>query len=129
MAETDQEAHGIRKVRHYWLGKPHLPDGKAESFLPVLHTGRWICNGNERIFILDRPVPKMMRDTYHVDVVIISSGPKVTMGEVVRVFHPRRVVIDATNSRYRTLKWLREAEELKVPCHAVTINGAYVKEF
>ncbi|MEI6683796.1 MAG: ComEC/Rec2 family competence protein [Bacteroidota bacterium] len=126
---ADFSAHGIRLHRDYWIGRSH-PDRPARAaFMPVIHLGRFIQAGKCRIAILGKPPPKGFNGQICVDYLVISGNPNLPMADIMKVFRPRGVIIDASNSRFRTAQWLREAALLRVSCHAVTISGAFEKDF
>ncbi|MEI7663698.1 MAG: ComEC/Rec2 family competence protein [Bacteroidota bacterium] len=128
LVKADLDAHGIRWRRDYWLGRAHPDPEPGHLFLPAAHFGRFIQVRNLRIAVLNKKVPKGFHGFIQVDLLILEGNPTVAMAEAVKIFHPRQIVIDASNGRFRTAAWLREAAVLKVPCHAVTVNGAFEKE-
>ena len=97
--------------------------------MPLNHLGKFIQTGKCRIAILSKPPPKGFRGQIKVDYLIISGNPALRMADATRVFHPMGVIIDGSNSSFRTAQWLRESMVLRVPCHAVTISGAFEKDF
>ncbi len=126
---ADFSAHGIRIHRDYWIDRAHRKEPDRKGFIPMAHMGRFIQAGNCRIAIVKKPPPKGFRCRMRVDYLIISGSPNLRLADVVRIFHPHVVVIDASNGGFRTAQWLREAALLRVSCHAVTINGAFEKDF
>ena len=129
IVQADLDAHGIRISREYWLGRAH-PGSQGEGrIIPLIRFGNFFQSGFHRVALLARPIPKGFRGRLHVEYLILSGNPAVSVFDAVKFYHPRQIIIDATVSRLRTEQWLRESEKLRVPCHAVTINGAFEKEF
>lgn len=63
-----------------------------------------------------------------VDYVILSGGPKISLELLKEQFSFRQLIIDSSNPNWRTEIWLKEANELGIPCHAVSKNGAFVRD-
>jgi competence protein ComEC len=129
VAEMTMHADGILYHRDLLLEVPGRPVIPASSFLPLAAVGQFMQFGPLRVAMLKKPIPKGFKGRMEVDVLILSAGPKVRIQDVIRVFNPGMIVVDATNSRFKVLQWLREARESKVHIHAVTINGAFQKDF
>jgi competence protein ComEC len=129
ISTADLDAHGIKYRRYCWTGSTNAQREEASIFMPVIHYGNFFQFGSHRVGILNKKFPRGFRHCTRVEYLIISGNPNITIADAVRVFHPRKIIIDATNSRYRTVKWMSEAAKLAVSCHAVTIHGAFEKEF
>ncbi len=125
---ADLNARGICYCRSYWSGRPH-PGGPGPFFMPCSQPGNFIQAGTHRIGVLNKSVPKGFRGSIRVEYLVLSMNPAVKIADICRIYHPRLIIIDATNTRFRTQKWLQEAGVLKVSCHAVSIGGAFEKEF
>lgn len=97
-----------------------LPPDRGTSFIQFKEI---------RMAILRHAVSPRMTTKIDMDYLIISGNPFLQLGDVCRVFHPEQIIIDATNDGWRVRKWLTEAKVLGIPCHAVAINGAFVKDF
>ena len=129
IATADMDAHGIKYRRVYWSGRAHKDHEGAKLFIPVVYFGNFFQSGNQRIGILNKSIPKGFHLGINVEFLIFSCNPKIGVADAVKLFHPRQIIIDATNSRLRTMQWLKEAAKLGVPCHAVAVHGAFEKEF
>ncbi len=126
---SEMQANGIFHKRDYWLNGVDRPEELCKSFVPLIKAGNFILFAKSRIFVLNNPIPKSLSQRFDVDLLIISGNPNTSIAEVVKIFHPARVVIDATNSHYRAMKWMKEAEKSGVKCHAVAELGAFQKDF
>ena len=129
MAIAEMNANGIRFHRDYWLNTARRREEIAKSFVPVFVSGNFISFSGCRVAIAGSPVPKGFNHSVKVDLLVISGSPKIKLAEAIRIFHPAQIVIDATNSRYKTMQWVKDAVSLGVKCHAVTEHGAWQKEF
>ncbi|MDP1622440.1 MAG: ComEC/Rec2 family competence protein [Bacteroidales bacterium] len=122
-------ANGIQYRRDYWLQSQDRPYEIAKSYVPVMKSGNYIQFSGCRIALLSSSIPRGLKKSLEVDLVIITGNPKIIIDDVVKTYHPGHIIIDATNSRFKTRKWLREADGSGVVCHAVTEHGAFQKEF
>ncbi len=128
MAVVELNAHGVRYRREFTMQLAGRPVELAKSFVPVIYFGNFIQFERYRIARLTCSIPKSLRRRIHVDLLILSNNPKICISEAIKTFHPDQVIIDATNSRYKTMQWLREAAKIRVKCQAVAENGAFQKE-
>lgn len=62
------------------------------------------------------------------DYIILSNNVKVQLNDITKSFVFKEIIIDSSNSTYKTNNWLSEAEQLKIPIHAVANDGAYIVE-
>jgi competence protein ComEC len=129
MALNAMNAFGIKYHRDFWLSTRGRPPEIARSFVPVVRSGNFIRFADCRIAMLNRSVPKGFKQRLRVDLLIITDNPKINIEEVMNTFNPAQIIIDATNSRYKTRQWLMDAAKLGAHCHAVTEHGAFQKEF
>ena len=129
MAVADMNAHGVKYHRDLWLSVADRPPELSKSFVPVIMLGDFMQFAGYRIAILNRSIPKGVTKRLDVDFLIISGNPKITMTDAIKIFKPSQIIIDATNSRYKTMQWIRDATRLGIKCHAVTEHGAFEKEF
>lgn len=123
------DANGIRFLREFWLSAPRPREAIAPSFVPVSSRANFFRFAGCRMAYLNKAIPRGFSGRLDLDILILTGNPRVKIADAVKVFHPGQVIIDATNSRYRTLQWIREAETAGVRCHAVTEHGAFEKEF
>jgi competence protein ComEC len=129
MAYGDLIARGIKYHRNYWLGAGRRSPELAKMFIPVIKEGNYILFAGSRIVILDHTIPKGMKKQLKIELLILSGNPKISLSDAILTFHPTEIIVDATNSRYNTLRWKKEAAMLQVAFHAVTEQGAFEKEF
>jgi competence protein ComEC len=129
MAFAEMNACGIHYHRDFWLqAVGRLPE-IGKSFVPVITFGNFIQFAGCRIALLSSSIPKGSSRSLDVDLLILTGNPKINIAEAIKVFHPTQVVIDASNSRFKTIQWIKDAARLGIKCHAVTEHGAFQKEF
>ena len=120
---------GVQNHCLYWLGS----GGMVHFHDPF--DGRWRKNSTfflfetKRLGILKEKIPKSTNGIIHLDYLIISGNPSIMLKEVMKVFKVREIVFDATNSLTKINCWLEEGHKLGLHCHAVTRDGAFVREF
>jgi hypothetical protein len=129
MVRADMDAHGIKYYRALWSGRKDCLAGNTKTFMPVFYFGNFIQFSNNRIAILRKSIPKGLEHDINVDFLILSGNPKIRIADAVNIFHPGQIIIDATNSRIRTMQWLKDAATQHIACHSVTEQGAFEKEF
>jgi len=129
VAFADMKAHGINFNREFWLQAGGRPPEIAGSFVPAIVLRNFIQFNGYRIALLNKSLPRGFNRCIHVDLLIITGNPRINIADVIKIYHPRQIVIDATNSRFRTVQWIKDAATSGVECHSVAEHGAYQKEF
>jgi competence protein ComEC len=83
--------------------------------------------GNLSLLVVDKAMPflKPVRKI-PIDIIILSRNPKVTARELTTLFDCHKIVIDPTNSHWKTMSWQQDCRKLGISCHAVTNQGAFV---
>lgn len=61
-----------------------------------------------------------------VDLIILSRNSRVSIHQLMTVFDCSRIVIDATNSPWKTRSWQEDCRKLGIACHAMASEGAFV---
>jgi competence protein ComEC len=88
-------------------------------------SGRFIQFCNKRFAFADKNNFRNTSDNpVPVDYLIISDNIKVEIGELLDCYKPKMVIIDSSNSLWKSEKWIKECAELKVPCYSVLKLGA-----
>ncbi len=129
ITRSELDARGIKFHRAYWLGMKRNHRQISASQWDVYKSGNFFEFSGKRMVILSTSIPTCLDEGICVDYLILSGNPKIRISDAVKTFHPQQIIIDATNSRMRTLQWLQEARAQQVECHSVTHDGAFVKEF
>jgi competence protein ComEC len=61
-----------------------------------------------------------------IDILIISKNPKLSLYEYANSLEIKQVVFDASVPVWKARKWKTECDSLRIPCHDVTQDGAFV---
>lgn len=95
---------------------PHL--FRADSFFRL---------GNTSLLIIDETFsPRKSAAGIPVDLIVLSRNAKVTIQELSTLFKGSTIIIDGTNSRWKTSSWQQDCHKLGIACHAVANQGAFV---
>ncbi|MDD5570489.1 MAG: ComEC/Rec2 family competence protein [Bacteroidales bacterium] len=62
------------------------------------------------------------------DYAVITGNPKIKIKDVISKINTKEIIIDSSNSLYKTKKWIEECKKLKIACHAVSFERAFVIE-
>ncbi len=80
-----------------------------------------------RIVRITRPLPTHIASRrLKLDAVIISGNPDITMSQLLKCYDPAQIILDGSNKFYRTKKWIHELDTLRIPCHDVMKDGAWL---
>lgn len=83
--------------------------------------------GNTSLLVVDKPLPPPKPAAkIPVDIIVLSRNANVSAQELTNHFSCNTVIIDPTNSRWKTKSWQEDCRRLGVSCHAVTNQGAFV---
>lgn len=63
-----------------------------------------------------------------VDYMVLSKNIKMSLYDLLKGFKPKLIIIDSSNSKWKTEKWAEEAHQLNIPCYIVSKNGAFVAD-
>lgn len=82
---------------------------------------------NHRIFYLkDNSIfeyePEQKID---VNFVIISNNARIKLSDILKRFNFKSIIIDSSNSNYKTDQWLKEASDIGINTYSVRDNGAF----
>jgi len=61
-----------------------------------------------------------------IDFIVFSHNPPISVQELRGLFDCSHIILDASNSPWKTKSWVEECRQLGVDCHAVTTRGAFV---
>jgi competence protein ComEC len=82
---------------------------------------------NKRIVIIDS-IPKIKGKCIKlkVDYLVLRNNPKFRIRDLQQLYLPQCIIIDGTNSFYKTEKWLTEFKKAGLNAYSVKNSGAYV---
>lgn len=82
---------------------------------------------NKRIVIIDSlPTVKGKCTKLKVDYLVLRKNPKLRITDLQQLYQPEYVIIDGTNSFYKTEKWMTEFKKAGLKAYSVRNSGAYV---
>jgi competence protein ComEC len=119
---------GIAKVNSIALDTTNEigPEIKKE-FNHVYISGNYLLYKNKRIAIIDS-IPKTAGDCakLKIDYLVIRHNPKLQIKDLQKLYESGLIIIDGSNSIYKTDKWLAECEKAGLKAYSVKDNGAYI---
>ncbi len=71
-------------------------------------------------------IPEQITKKLDVKYIVLSNNVFMNISEIIKVYNPSQIIIDASNSKWRINKWIEEAKKYNVKCFAVTESGAFV---
>ncbi|MFN4234034.1 MAG: ComEC/Rec2 family competence protein [Bacteroidia bacterium] len=85
----------------------------------------------QRIFYLNNDLIKYLNPGKKIDVdyIIISNNAKIKLSDIVKCFNFKKIIIDSSNSNYKTDNWLKEAIEAGINAFSVRDKGAFYLDF
>lgn len=89
----------------------------------------YIRFSGRNILLIDEPVsflaPPENRKPV-VDLLILSGHPELDLPGLAAALDIRQVVLDGSVPAWKALYWKKEGDSLRIPCHDVSVNGAFV---
>lgn len=87
-------------------------------------------HGKRMFYVRERLVLPEMPPTaaIKVDYLVLSDNAEIKLHEILQFVVPAYIIIDSSNSAWKSEKWQQEAAELGIPCFSVRLNGAFVVE-
>lgn len=120
--EDIQNFH-LRPSRTLHRAKP------AQALDNCIHSGNYLTAYNKHILLLNKPmsftIPDSTTQRPIIDLLILSQNPKLYIRQLSRSLEIRQVVIDGSVPAWKSLFWKRDWDSLHIPCHDVTVKGAF----
>jgi len=120
------EAEGIDWLQTTYLSEGDLLKGGLQNFQILFRKGDFLQFSDQRMVIVSSVIPPAMKGTLHADLVIVRKDPDIEINTIARIFTPHQIVIDPSNSWYKSRRWKEQAEKVGIPCHSVLEEGAFV---
>jgi competence protein ComEC len=99
------------------------------------NAGSLRCSGNhllfqgKRIVIIDSlPKPYKNVSRLYTDFLVIRHSPKFHIDDLRKLYQTGMIIIDGSNSYYRTEKWLSECKKAGIKAYSLKNSGAYVAD-
>lgn len=84
---------------------------------------------NKRIAFINAPIKEIaFGQKLKLDYVVLSKNVKTTIRKLLKTVDCKTIIIDSSNSVYKTQGWLNECAELNMDCYSVTENGAFLAD-
>jgi competence protein ComEC len=82
---------------------------------------------NKRIVIIDS-IPNVRSESIKlkVDYLVLRNNPKLRISDLQQLYEPNCIIIDGTNSYYKTEKWMAELKKAGLNSYSVKTSGAYI---
>lgn len=84
---------------------------------------------DKRFAIICKKVPRGAIQKLKVDYLIISGNPRIRLADILCLYSVKSVIIDNSNSPWRSADWMKEAAAMHLSCHSVPGAGPFVAEF
>jgi competence protein ComEC len=98
---------------------------QADSLHALSQSQNLFQFGNKRILIVDSALQKPVV-RIAIDIIILSKNAAVEIPTLINSFDCQQVVIDGSNSFWKTKRWKADCERAGIACHAVADEGAFV---
>jgi competence protein ComEC len=98
-----------------------------KKFNHIYISENYLIYRNKRIAIIDS-IPKTTGDCLKlkIDYLVIRHNPKFRIKDLQKLYQPELIIIDGSNSAYKTDKWLAECEKAGLKAYSIKDNGAYI---
>ena len=96
----------------------------------AFQTGLFYQAGNKKIIVINKPLQfGPVQQKIDVDLIIISSSPKLYMAQLASVFNCREYIFDASNSLWKIAQWQKDCSVLHLRSYSIPQEGAFVMDF
>ena len=121
-------------IRHNWwdMGIKNVNMVDIERMSMLNGNGNLFIKGNllqfydKRLVLIKESLPRNWRAAkIKVDYAILSKNVKLYIADLLTIYDVGYIIIDSSNSLWKTKKWLEEAEELGIDCYSVSEFGAF----
>jgi competence protein ComEC len=98
-----------------------------DSMRPLLHDGPFYHFSYRSLLVIDNNVRfRNQAAAVRVDHIVLSHNAPVSVQELTSVFSFSSIIIDASNSHWKTSSWMEDCRRLGIACHPVAADGAFV---
>ena len=83
--------------------------------------------GPKKVVLLDCPlsIPAKVEKKIPVDVIVICRNANISMTDLQALFDVDQIVVDGSNSQWKTAQWKKDCEQLHLRFHSVASDGAF----
>jgi competence protein ComEC len=98
-----------------------------DTIIQHLHTYRnFVIFGNKLIKILNDEQPAF-KQTAPVDYLIVTAAAKQRPAQILALYQPQQIILDASITAYRSKQWEAAAQERHIALHNVKQQGAWIQ--
>lgn len=99
----------------------------SEVISDLHSSGKNFMFQSKRISIVDSiPIFNGNLQRLKVDYLVIRNNPKFHINDLKKLYQPGLIIIDGSNSYYKTEKWITECKAAGLKAHSIRAQGAYV---
>lgn len=100
-----------------------------KNMTALLHIGNNFIFQNKRVVLIDSlPNVRGKCAKLKVDFLVIRNNPKIQISNLQQLYQPECVIIDGTNSFYKTEKWMTEFKKAGLRAYSLKNSGAYIAD-
>ena len=123
-----QNLYGIKSGKQIAIDTIGWKSGKLGSELkPLKGLYNYLFFHNKRIAFIDRiPEIKGNYSALKVDYLVIRKNPKIKVSELQKLYTTECIIIDGSNSFYKTSKWMDDCKLAGIKAHSIKDSGAYI---
>jgi 6-phosphogluconate dehydrogenase (decarboxylating) len=120
--------YGLTTANKYALDTLDGNNQHLSKELNVVHSlGNNLLFHDKRIVIIDSiPTIKGKCTKLKVDYLVIKNNPKFRINDLQQLYQPECIIIDGTNSFYKTTKYMAEFKKAGLKAYSVKNSGAYI---
>lgn len=102
---------------------------QQDSLKPVFIKDNFIQFYDKRIVIVNDKTYKLFSSgKLRTDYIILSNNARIAIKDIIKQFTFQQIIIDSSNSPWRTNKWMEECRELNISAYSVSISGAFIAD-
>lgn len=92
-----------------------------------LQSTEFISIESKKILIVDQQLSTEFEEKpLSVDLVILSNNPRFNLADLQSRVVFRQLILDASNNGHISRSWKADCKNKNIPCHAVSVDGAFV---
>lgn len=116
-------------LRNFHLKPSHTlhRTGPAGHIAGLKKKGDYILFKGIRVLLIDEPLSfPATKNKERIDLLIITKNPRLYFSKLVTALNIRQVVFDGSAPAWKVNYWKKDCDSLRIPCHDVTLKGAFV---
>lgn len=119
--------YGFSTANNFALDTLADYQSSRKNLTALLNNGNNFMFHNKRIVLIDSlPNVSGKCAKLKVDYLVIRNNPKIKISNLKQLYQPECVIIDGTNSFYKTEKWMAEFKKAGLRAYSLKNSGAYI---